>query len=55
MSQGVTARAAGRSQAWLSQLELGYRAPTQADLERIARVLDIAPTELMADHDPGTA
>ncbi len=55
MSQGVTARAAGRSQAWLSQLELGYRAPTQADLERIARALDVAPTDLMTDDDSGTA
>ena len=43
-SQAELARAIGKSQSWLSQLELGYLVPDAADLrrliERLATALD---------------
>lgn len=41
LSQAVIARAAGRSQVWVSMVELGKIQPGDAQLRRIERVLAV--------------
>lgn len=41
LSQAVVARAAGRSQVWVSMVELGKIQPGDAQLLRIERVLAV--------------
>ena len=48
LSQAVIARAAGRSQVWVSMVELGKVHPSDVQLRKIERVLDVPLREKSA-------
>ena len=49
LSQAVVARAAGRSQVWVSQVELGKIRPGDVQLRKIERILDVPLREGAAE------
>ena len=49
MTQGDIVRATGLNRAYVSSLETGKRNPTLANIEKIAKALQVPPRELLSE------
>ncbi len=47
LSQGDISRASGMDRGYISNLENGRKNPTLYNIERIAKILDVEPFELL--------